>query len=455
MHSVLFLAAHWRALRAHLEDAGDKEAAAFLLIRSSRTASGARVLVERVLLPPAGSLEHQGPDSLRPSGQWLSSVIGTAVEARTGLAFIHSHPHPAHPPALSALDYDTSITWSQSLCPMLDGPFASLVWSPRGVAGVVFERAAPGTPIRFNRVASLGEGRIEVLEPLDARSERDHELDDRQVRALTALGNWRLRNLEVGLVGAGGTGSPLAEQLVRMGVASLVLVDPDVLTSSNLRRVVGSRPSGLGRHKVEVLAQHLDSLGLATRVTALAADVRHEKTVRRLLDCDIVISSTDTQSSRVLLNQMAYQAWLPMIDVGVRIGTAESGAISGMPVEVRTLLPDNGCLWCRKGVLDAQAVYEENLTDDVREGLQREGYVQGLQGHQPSVAPLNYFAAGLAALTLLHLYSNPGLPHASVVIDGWEHYVHPLSSQIDPQCICHTWRGKADTFSFGVLPEGE
>ena len=140
-----------------------------------------------------------------------------------------------------------------------------------------------------------------------------------------------------------------------------------------------------------------------------------------------------------------------MIDVGVRIGTAHSGAISGMPVEVRTVLPDNGCLWCR-GVLDSQAIYEENLPSEVREGLAQEGYVQGLRGPQPSLAPLNYFAASLAALTLIHLYSDRGPPDSSLIVDGWEQYIQYLPSSVDAQCLCATWRGKADDFPIGFLP---
>jgi molybdopterin/thiamine biosynthesis adenylyltransferase len=42
----------------------------------------------------------------------------------------------------------------------------------------------------------------------------------------------------VGVVGAGGLGSPIAEQLARMGVAELTLIDDDVFdTPSNVRRV--------------------------------------------------------------------------------------------------------------------------------------------------------------------------------------------------------------------------
>jgi len=140
-----------------------------------------------------------------------------------------------------------------------------------------------------------------------------------------------------------------------------------------------------------------------------------------------------------------------MIDVGVRVGTTLSGTVSGMPAEIRVLLPDNGCLWCRKGVLDSQVIYEENLPAEERKKLAFEGYVQGLGGHQPSLAPLNYFAAALAATMLLRLYSGQHLATASAIFDAWEQYVHPVSSEVDRNCICSTWRGKADDFPIVFL----
>jgi hypothetical protein len=164
-----------------------------------------------------------------------------------------------------------------------------------------------------------------------------------------------------------------------------------------------------------------------------------------------VISTTETQSSRALLNQVAYQYWLPTIDVGVRVGTKQNGDISGMPAEIRLLLPDTGCLWCRR-VLDSQAIYEENLPADERRRLAEEGYAQGVPQHQPSLTPLNHLAASVAVLTMVKLYSGQPVAAASVVFDAWEQYVQPLAAERDPACICRHWRGLADDLPIAFLP---
>jgi hypothetical protein len=281
------------------------------------------------------------------------------------------------------------------------------------------------------------------------------EVDDRQVRALQRLGNARLRQLSIGVVGAGGTGSSVAEQLARLGVSAITLVDPDRLdTPSNLRRVVGSRPSDLheGLSKAEVVGRHLKEIGLSKDVMALTQDVRTQSATKALLDTDLVISTTDTHSSRAFLNQIAYQYWLPLLDVGARVGLKKSGEVSGMPVEVRVLLPDNGCLWCR-GVLSADRIREENLPAGERARLAAEGYVQGLEGPQPSLASLNYFAASLTVLTAIRLYSGQPLVSQTFILDPWEQYVQTASDDVNPDCICHDWRGLADELPIVYLPE--
>jgi hypothetical protein len=285
-------------------------------------------------------------------------------------------------------------------------------------------------------------------------SDKQFDLDDRQMRALGSINHAALRNLTVGVVGAGGTGSYVIEMLGRLGVAGITVIDPDIVdTPSNLRRLVGSRPTDEQSRatKVGIAARNLAEMGYLGDVRALNADVRTEGAARALLSCDLVIASTDTMSSRALINQLAVQYWIPTIDVGVRIGTSLSGEITGMPAECRVLLPDAGCLWCR-GVLDSNLIHAENLPTNERQGLAAEGYVQGV-AVEASVGPLNVLAAAQSVLVAMRLCTPARLLDASFIVDGWQQYFHPLKTDIDEGCICHRWRGRADDVSISYLPE--
>ena len=192
-----------------------------------------------------------------------------------------------------------------------------------------------------------------------------------------------------------------------------------------------------------VVARHVNALGLGTSAEPYAADVRTDEVARRLLDLDLVISTTDTHSSRALVNQVAFQYYVPVIDVGVKVGTATDGSVSGMPVEIRLLLPDEPCLWCR-GVLDAERIREENLPADERRRLRAEGYIQGVDRAQPSIAALNSVGASIAATLALQLATDHEVALSTLIFDPWELYLQPIEVAIDPECLCRHWRGRAD-----------
>lgn len=437
----------WSALDAHLRAAGDLEDGAFILAREGHLDSTRRFVVHELLLPPeAAAWEARGNHRLRPSGRWLSAAIGAAIETESTLAFIHSHPDSAHPANLSPIDRATSIEWAGSIVPTLDHAFLSLVWAGGTIAGWAFDPAMPSTPQDIDIVEVVGAGRRRVVGATTGMTDKPDPMDDRQQRALGAAANLTVRGLAVAVVGAGGTGSPLIEQLARMGVASIIVVDSDVLDDpSNLRRVVGSRPADVAERtaKAIVARRHVESLNMGTHCRDVVADVRTPEGLAALIGADVVVTTTDTHSSRAFVNQAACQFGLPLIDVGVAVGTTKAGAISGMPADVRVVLPDSGCLICR-GALDANRIRAENLPLDELQAELAEGYVQGVGQPVPSVAALNGFAASVAALVLLRLCTEAGVVETGAIVDGWELYVQLQPASIDPRCPCRSWRGQAD-----------
>jgi hypothetical protein len=306
-------------------------------------------------------------------------------------------------------------------------------------------------------VASVGRD----LRSLDApriRASRPDALDTRQRDALGKAHD-RLRALTVGLVGSGGLGSPLAEQLVRMGARKVVIIEHDRLdTPSNVRRVFGSRREHLNQvpppAKVDVVGDHLDAIGLDTTVRRVAGDVRFEPVFRKLLDCDVVICATDTHGSRAVINDLATTYLLPVIDVGVRAGSRRNGELNALLAEVRVLTPVTPCLWCRN-VLDPFIVRAENLPPKERAQLAAEGYLPGGFGEpEPSVVALTVLGAGLAACALLTLLSEEGdVAPSGYWIDGFL----GDSRELDPTapvagCRCRDRLGRGDQELPSLLP---
>src|SRR5205085_5508800 len=114
------------------------EEGAFCLLRTGKTATGSRLLVTDVILPPKGAWERQAKDQLRPSARWLSAAIGRAIEAQAGLLFVHSHPDESYPVGFSLADQIALNSLAPDIAPMLDGPFAAAVVHPHGWTGSVW-----------------------------------------------------------------------------------------------------------------------------------------------------------------------------------------------------------------------------------------------------------------------------------------------------------------------------
>lgn len=432
----------------HLNASAPLEEGLFLLAKSGRTAGGIRLVAFDVILPEDGSWDRQASSELTPSGQWLSVAMSRACALSAGLVLVHSHPHPWHPVGLSQLDLDTFRHLAPALEEVTEHPFAMVAVSSGGWSGNASHR---GLTRDLHRIDAIGPGLFPLSPPM---ATEDELLDGRQILALGEA-NRDVRSLSVAVVGCGGTGSAVAEQLYRMGIASLVLVDDDTLdTESNLRRVLGARYEDAralpAPAKVDVVASHLARVGLpGTKVVPVRGDIRDEVVTRQILDCDLVVGTTDTHGSRGLLNDLAYAYALPVIDVGARVA-APHGALEGLWVDRRILLPGRPCLWCT-GEIDQATIRAENLDPNERASLIAEGYVAGTLGQpQPSIIALNALAASLASCSVPAVIGDRAecVPDRTVFDAVFGDTISTPPSR-ESDCRCHAVLLKADDAPIG------
>lgn len=428
-----------------------RESGAFFLLREGRGARTRRFIAVDPIFPPHDAWDTQREDQLRPSGRWVSAAVSKAISEQAGLLFVHSHPDPGHPLGFSEADRVAIHSLAHTLGPILEGPFGAAIVHPGGWAACVVEGAAL-RPVQ--RIVSIGRT-ANVLNPLPVATRHGiGDLADIDARQRDALGRVHdlLQHLDVAVVGAGGLGSPIAEQLVRMGAGSVTLVDHDVLdTPSNVRRVIGSTLADLAASpppaKIDVVGRHLDQIGLGTTIHRVQQDVRTEEGFRELLDVDVVICATDTHGSRAILNDLPRIYLVPVIDVGVQAGATKNTGLAALVAEVCILTPVTPCLWCR-GRISGEVIRAENLPADQRARLIADGYLAGWTGQPaPSVIALTSLGAGLATCALLALLSDEGdvCPSGYVVDglmgDGWE----TQPTEPTPTCRCRTHIGGGDT----------
>ena len=257
-----------------------------------------------------------------------------------------------------------------------------------------------------------------------------NEIFDRQVRAFGDLGQRALQALQVCIVGLGGTGSVVAQQLAHLGVNQFVLIDPDEIETTNLNRVVGATRADVGRAKVAVAAETMLRISPRAQIKQIRGDVRDADAQKELQRTDFIFCCTDSMASRAIINLAAYAYYVPCIDMGVSIG-ARVGGIQHVAGRVQYLAPGCACLVCTEK-LDHNQVRQELLSDAERAA---DPYITGARVPQPAVISLNSTVA--SASVSMFLAAVAGVPSAARMLsyNGMSGAMKPLHLDPRPGCV--------------------
>lgn len=414
----------------------------FLLANSFRSKNGGSILtITRILKPEHNSWNRSGEHSLEPSSRYINDCAVCADNTKESLIFVHTHPSSLHPLRFSPVDDESNEKIFNVLSKILpERPLGSIVFSRHGIYGLIFSEGRSQT-ISATKIS----GQLLSEVPMDEHKKENFEIDsvfDRQAKVMGPEGQLKLQELKIVIVGVGGTGSSVAVQLARMGVRKLTLIDKDVIDTSNISRVYGSKKSDIGKPKVDVLKTHLATFS-RTEIVAICTDIVKEDTTANLVDADIIFGCTDNLSSRSILNDVSVQYYIPLIDVGCRI-TNKGNTVDQILAKVQLVTPVHACLWC-SGTLNGKIILQESLSEDEKESLSKEGYYDNIE-KQPSIISLTTLAASLGINKLLGLLGILGEQYGSrTQIDVKTGFMVEDTPTIDPNCICHKRRGKADS----------
>lgn len=214
---------------------------------------------------------------------------------------------------------------------------------------------------------------MEMIGMLDDRYSRQSFLGEHNERWICTC--------VVGIVGLGGGGSHIVQQLAHIGLLHYILYDADIVKDHNLNRLVGaSRVDAVEkRPKIEVARRVI--LGLQPDASIKAYQERWQEHPESLRGCDLIFGCVDGLAERRELEASARRYLIPYIDIGVdihQVGT-EPPQMAG---QVILSMPGEPCLACM-GFLSE--------TD-----LARETALYGAAGPRPQVIWANGVLASTA-----------------------------------------------------------
>ena len=275
---------------------------------------------------------------------------------------------------------------------------------------------------------------------------QEREIHARHKDFLTDQSLADLARLRIGIVGCGGLGPILAENLARLGVGELVLVDPDQLDESNLNRWLGGRASEIGRNKAELLAEHIVQELPWIKCQAVVENLLDGAATDALVDCDFVFGGLDSDAARLFLNRLSIQYLIPYFDVSVKVQVKPSFDFLARFVPI---LPGHtACMECApEPLLNANRI-EKELAPFLSKLRKAEGYVADVDVKSPSVLALNMRSASDAILEFLGYLSGwPKLQGTDLRFAGTQlaltRWRNGLRIAVDPQqftpkasCFC-------------------
>jgi molybdopterin-synthase adenylyltransferase len=385
MTRIDFSAADWEALEHYLL-ANQLEQGAFCLAEPIGDENELRLLVREVITVPPERLIQQSGTYLETDPVFFAPIIKRARNERYSLVVAHSHPFAHGRVAFSSTDDrgETALIPSiQARAPSL--PHAALVLG-HGVAAARIYESGRQRPVESSvRVIGASIRDIHAHSPgIDAIDEKRF---DRQVRVWGVQVQQRLASLHVGVIGHGGIGSHVTQQLHHLGIETLV-VDPDVVDETSLNRLVGATAADARERRPKISVSERVAASLEQKSCALQASALDQKTALLLSRCDAIFGCTDDLASRRLLNRLALQYYVPLIDLGMDLERDDDGALRTGAGRVTLVMPDGPCLH-RAGVLV---------------GTETEpGYIRRDNDPRPAVIAFNGIVASLGIATLLAL----------------------------------------------------
>jgi hypothetical protein len=361
-----------------------------------------RLLGRKILWVEDCAYDRRENNSLSIASVGYINALGMAETMGAGAIWVHTHPGIDAEPRPS--NHDKTVDREIGDLFRLRSAsayYGTLIFSPRaeGFAFTGYIEPAGGNEAQLRQIWIVGD-RFHLIQTFDSKFTNVSQIFDRNVRAFGGSIQHVLSNLHVAVVGCGGTGSAVAEQLVRLGVRQLTLIDPEQLSSSNVTRVYGSTPEDVGKPKVNVLSHYLKQIAPEALLEMIQGTITTEAVARRLIGCDVVFGCTDDNAGRLVLSRFATYLLTPVIDCGVIISNDDHLQITGINGRVTVLVPGQACLVCR-GRIDLARASAELLSFEERMHRQQEGYAPALGRIEPAVVAFTTIVGATAVSELL------------------------------------------------------
>ena len=470
--AIVFSKPQFDQLREHLLSTPHMEQSAFLLAAPNRTHSALQLLVREVIPLASSDFDIQSGAYLSIKDECSKAVLQRCRAEGWSLIETHSHPFCQEGVSFSGIDRANENKKFRYVARKIPGIYhATMVFGQQSLDAHLFDWRRKivcpinsvivrGSPFAFHLPTSrkgmfaglLSATHFEQDGSFDLPNAGDNRYD-RQVLAFGSLGQACLKKVCVAIVGLGGVGSHVAQQLAHLGVEKFILIDHDRVEETNLNRLIGATwKSSLRReYKVDVARSMLRRINPHARVQRLRSLVHSPDALFLLKGADVIFGATDNDSSRLVINRVAVQYLIPYLDIGTGI-EVDGNTIKSIGGQVRVVLPGQGyCLSCIDGYDRFQAGYDF-LSASQLVMRQLRGYGLGESTPAPAVVFLNGIFASIAVGEFLNLIVGYKPMQTYTLLDLHKGQLLNIRAERRTDCLCCSQVGYFATGDLEAMP---
>lgn len=449
---------HYKSLQQHLFPGDGKEAVAIVLCGRFDTNDISILLTHKVELIP-----YEECIRTEDYVNWRTERIIPLLDeaAKNNMAILKIHCHPTGYAKFSKTDdisdkelFTSTFGWCNS-----NGVHASAVMLPNNeIFARVFNSDLESFTI--DKISIVGD---EIIMHTQLSSYTNDEFSKRTRQAFGDDTYHKLKQMKIGVIGCSGTGSPTIEQLTRLGVGTLVIVDPDKVEQKNLNRIINStmKDAISEEFKTTTISKAIHNIGLGTKVIEFNCNLYDNKdALRELITCDVVFGCVDSVDGRHLISQLTNFYLIPYFDLGVRLDSDGKGNIVSIVASIHYIKPGYSTLLSRK-LYTAERLFDDGLLrQDPNEFKKREeaGYVRNANVDRPAVISINMQISSMAInefLNRIHSFKDePPSCYAKVMMDYSAGCIENVpEKEFEPDSNAKKWTGRGDYKPFLRMTE--
>jgi len=149
----------------------------------------------------------------------------------------------------------------------------------------------------------------------------DNERYDRNIRFFGKDGQGRLGAAKVAVVGVGGIGTHVVQQLALLGIGQLTMIDPQDLERTNFNRYIGVQydDSVPGTYKVDLGARIVKQIEPHVEVIKIYVSLLSQEAFKAVIASDYVFGCLDREGVRLVLNELCSAYSKPYFDLATDI----------------------------------------------------------------------------------------------------------------------------------------